>query len=48
MIERCGMGMGYGSLGTNNYSGSRVRLKTHVSARPRGKVVFIPEPNALT
>ena len=38
---------GYGSLGTNNYSGSRIRLKTHVSVRARGKVVFIPEPNAL-
>lgn len=40
-------GKGYGSLGANNYSGSRIRLKTHVSARAHGKVVFIPEPNAL-
>lgn len=48
MIKRCGMGMGYGSLGTNNYSGSCVRLKTHVSARARRKVVFIPEPNTLS
>jgi hypothetical protein len=40
------MGKGYGSLGANNYSGSRISLKTHVSVRARGKVVFIPETNA--
>jgi len=27
------MGKGYGSLGANNYSGSRVRLKSSISGR---------------
>ena len=40
-------GKDYGSLGTNNNSVSLIRLKTHVSVRAHGKVVFILEHKCI-